>query len=119
LTTTANVNRPGISGGSGCWLAGLGEGGVLTVVGGLWLDGRDVAAGAVRAAVVVPVDVFEGVAISMSSTLRHGPRGLISSVLNSPIVVSARALSEASPTDPTDGAAPAAASRSVHRMEVY
>ena len=36
---------------------------------------------------------YSRVAISTCSTVRHGPRGLISSVLNSPITVSARALS--------------------------
>ena len=39
------MNRPGKSGGLGCWLAGLGEGGVLTVVGLFQFDGWDVAAG--------------------------------------------------------------------------
>jgi hypothetical protein len=38
------MNRPGESGDSGCCLAGLGEGGILTEVGGLELGGRDVPA---------------------------------------------------------------------------
>jgi hypothetical protein len=42
----------------------------------------------------------------------------MSSVLNSPMWVSARALSSASPTVPTLGATPAAASRSVNAIEV-
>jgi hypothetical protein len=41
-------------------VAGLGESGQLTVVGGLEFDGRDVAAGLEQAAVVEPVDVLEG-----------------------------------------------------------
>jgi len=59
------------------------------------------------------------VAISTCSTVHHGPRGLISSVLNSPITDSARALSNASPTEPTDGSIPASARRSVNAIEVY
>ena len=55
-----NVNRPGESGDSGCCLAGLDEGGVLTVVGGLQFGWRNVAAGFVEPAVVEPVDVFVG-----------------------------------------------------------
>jgi hypothetical protein len=39
------MNRPGESGDSGCCLAGLGEGGILTVVGSLKLGWRNVAAG--------------------------------------------------------------------------
>jgi transposase InsO family protein len=44
---------------------------------------------------------------------------LISSVSNKPITDSARALSEASPTVPTEPLTPAAASRSVNAIEVY
>ena len=55
-----NVNRPGESGDSACCLAGLGEGGVLTVVGGLEFGWGDVAASFVESAVVEPVDVLEG-----------------------------------------------------------
>jgi hypothetical protein len=57
-------------------VAGLGEGSLLTVVGGFEFGGWDVAAGFEQAAVVEPVDVL-------------GPWGLINSVLNSPITVSA------------------------------
>jgi hypothetical protein len=41
-------------------VAGLAEGGVLTVVGGLEFGGRDVSAGFLEAVVVEPVDVLEG-----------------------------------------------------------
>src|SRR5262245_21387134 len=43
----------------------------------------------------------------------------MSSVLYRPIVDSAKALSYASPTDPTDASTPAAMSRSVNAIEVY
>jgi hypothetical protein len=59
------------------------------------------------------------VSISMCSTSRHGPQRRISSVLNDPTVVSARALSKASPTDPTDGSTPASTSRPVNAIDVY
>jgi hypothetical protein len=39
------LNRPGESGDSVCWLTGLGEADVLTVVGGLEFGGWNVAAG--------------------------------------------------------------------------
>jgi hypothetical protein len=55
------LNRAGESGDSGFCLAGLGDGGILTVVGSsLEFGGRDVAAGLVQAPVVVPADVLEG-----------------------------------------------------------
>src|ERR1022692_2212612 len=54
------LNRAGESGDSVWWVAGLGEGGVLTVVGGLEFGGRDVTAGFVEPPVVEPVDVFQG-----------------------------------------------------------
>jgi hypothetical protein len=41
-------------------VAGLGEGGVLTVVGGLQFGGRDVATGFIEPPVVEPVDIFQG-----------------------------------------------------------
>ena len=40
-------------------MAGLGEDGVLTVVGGFEFGGQDVAVGLVESPVVEPVDVFE------------------------------------------------------------
>jgi hypothetical protein len=51
--------------------------------------------------------------------VRHGLRGLISSVLYRPLIVSARALSYELPTAPTEGWMPASARRSVNRIEVY
>ena len=69
----------------------------MSVVGGLVLVGRDVVEPAVQSADVVPVDPFI-VAYSTSSIMRSGPvtNGLCrptASVLNNPIVVSAKALS--------------------------
>ena len=57
------------------------------------------------------------VASSMASKLRHGPRRWITSALNKPLTVSARALSYESLTLPTDGSMPASASRSVYLIE--
>jgi hypothetical protein len=54
------MNRPGESGDSGCCLADLDESGVLTVIGGLKLGGRDVAAGFVEPLVAEPVDAVQG-----------------------------------------------------------
>src|SRR5213594_3263858 len=51
------------------------------------------------------------VAYSTASRCRHGPRRWITSVLYRPMIVSANALSYESPTLPTDGSAPASASR--------
>jgi hypothetical protein len=48
------MNRPGESGDSGWCLAGLGEGGIVTVVDGFEFCGRDVAAGLVEPPVVEP-----------------------------------------------------------------
>ncbi len=59
------------------------------------------------------------VANSTASRLRHGPRRWITSALNKPLIVSARALSYESPTLPTEGSMPASASRSVYLMETY
>ena len=53
------------------------------------------------------------VANSTASRLRHGPRVRITSVLYSPMMDSARALSYESPTLPTDCSMPASARRSV------
>ncbi len=85
---------------------------MVTVVGCLEFDGWDVVAVFVQAAVVVPVDPFQHGDLDLFGG-PPGPRGLNSSVLNNPMVVSASALSNASPTDPTDGSAPAAARRSL------
>jgi hypothetical protein len=59
------------------------------------------------------------VANSTASNERHGLRRWITSVLNRPMIVSARALSYASPTLPTVGSIPASARRSVSRMLTY
>src|SRR5215216_5674926 len=53
------------------------------------------------------------VAYSTWSMPFQGPRRRISSVLYSPMIVSARALSKLSPREPTEATAPASASRSV------
>ena len=64
----------------------------MTVVGFLEFDRWDVAAGLKQAAVVEPVDVLEGGDLDLLDGAPR-PARLISSVLNSPITVSARALS--------------------------
>jgi hypothetical protein len=50
---------------------------------------------------------------------RNGEPGRVHSVLYSPMVVSARALSRASPTVPTEGVSPASSSVCANRTEVY
>jgi len=99
-------------------MAGLGEGGVVTVVGLLELGWWDVAAGLEQAPVVEPVEVFQGGDLDLLDGAPR-PAGLISSVLNNPITDSARALSKASATEPTEGSMPAWARRSVNAIEVY
>lgn len=59
------------------------------------------------------------VANSTSSTPFHGAWGLMISVLNSPLIVSARALSQLEPTDPTEAAMPSSESRSDKEIKVY
>jgi len=61
--------------------------------------------------VVEPID-HSAVAYSTLSTVRHGPRCLITSVLYRPLIVSASALSNESPTVPTEARIPASARRS-------
>jgi hypothetical protein len=56
---SALTERPGESGGSGCCLAGLGEGSSLTVVGILEFCGRNVPADLIEPPVVEPVGVFQ------------------------------------------------------------
>ncbi len=51
--------------------------------------------------------------------VRNGDPSRVHSVLYSPMVVSARALSQASPTGPTEPASPASISVSANRTEVY
>lgn len=84
----------------------------------LEFGGRNVAAGFEQSPVVEPVDVFQGGDLDV---LRgpSGPAGLDQLGLNRPITDSASALSYASPTVPTEGWTPAAASRSVNAIEVY
>ena len=57
--------------------------------------------------------IHSKVAYSRSSMPFQGPRRRISSVLYSPMIVSASALSNESPREPTEVTAPASASRSV------
>jgi hypothetical protein len=64
---------------------------VLSVVGSLQFDGRDVAVVLVEAA-VVHQSTHSAVASSTSSMARQGLRGLMSSVLYRPLIVSARAV---------------------------
>jgi hypothetical protein len=63
-------------------------------------------------AVVEPVDPLQGGVLDLVQALQ-GPRRRIGSVLSSPMIVSARALSNESPREPTEVTAPAAANRSV------
>jgi hypothetical protein len=56
-------------------------------------------------------------ASSTTARLRHGPCRPTTAVVKTPIKVSAIALSQESPTLPTDGALPASASRSVYLIE--
>ena len=72
----------------------------------------DVTERAVEATRVVPVDPLEHGQLDL---LDAAPRAVAGDQLslNNPIVVSARALSKLSPREPTDGVAPASASRSV------
>jgi hypothetical protein len=65
---------------------------VLSVIGCLQIDGWDVAAVFVEAA-VVDQSTHSAFASSTSSMVRHGFLGLINSVLYSPLIVSASALS--------------------------
>ncbi len=67
---------------------------------------------------IEPVDPFGG-GILDCSTVRHGPRCLITSVLYKPLIVSASALSNESPTLPAEAEMPASARRSENRTEVY
>ena len=59
------------------------------------------------------------VANSTSSTPFHGAQGLISSVLNNPLIVSTTALSSLDPTDPTEAAISASKRRGDKTIEVY
>jgi hypothetical protein len=59
------------------------------------------------------------VAASTWAGVSHGPRWPVTSVLYSPMMLSASALSYESPAVPTDGAIPAAASSAPYRMDRY
>ena len=80
--------------------------------GGLELGRRDVADGLQEAPVVEPVDPLQGGVLDLIQGL-PGPRRRTSSVLYRPMMVSANALSNESPREPTEATAPASASRSV------
>jgi transposase len=99
-------------------VSGLGWDLRLTVVGCLELDRCEITAGLEEAPVVEPVDVFEGGDLDLLDGPPRAPR-LDQLVLNNPIIDSARALSQASPTAPTEGVAPASVRRSVNAIEVY
>jgi hypothetical protein len=60
--------------------------------------------------VVEPVDPLQGGLLDLIKTFQ-GPRRRISSVLYSPMIVSASAWSNESPREPTEVTAPASASR--------
>jgi hypothetical protein len=59
------------------------------------------------------------VAASTWAGVSHGPRWPVTSVLYRPMTDSASALSYESPTLPTDGAMPAAASSAPYRIDRY
>jgi len=59
------------------------------------------------------------VAHSTASKLRQGPRRWMTSALQRPLIVSAKALSWLSPTLPAEGSMPASASRSVYLIDRY
>jgi hypothetical protein len=75
---------------------------VLSVVGSLEFDGRDVAAVFVEAAVVEPVDPFGGGQLDLldgpPAFARFDEFGLVQA-----LIVSARTLSKELPTAPTEG----------------
>ena len=72
----------------------------------------------VRAFGVEPSDPLRGTQLDLVDVV---PRSLrrISSFLNVPTVVSAIALSNASPTDPTEGSIPSSIRRPVSATDVY
>jgi hypothetical protein len=80
------------------------------VVGGLELGWWEMADGLQEPAVVEPVDPLQGGVLDLIKTL-PGPRRRTSSVLYRPMIVSASALSNESPREPTEVTAPASASR--------
>jgi len=82
------------------------------VVGGLELGRWDVADRLQQPAVVEPVDPLQGGVLDVVDAL-PGTRRRMSSVLYSPMIVSASALSNESPREPTEATAPASARRSV------
>ena len=77
---------------------------VVELLGGL---GGEVVEVLVRAFGVEREDPFGGAQLDVVD-IAQGPCRRISSFLNDPTVVSARALSKASPTDPTEGSTPSA-----------
>jgi hypothetical protein len=95
----------------------------LSVVGALVFLGWDVVQGAVQSAVVEPVDAFHRGVLDVVDDAQwavwNGLPRRMASVLNKPIVVSANALSSASPTLPMDAAIPSCTSVSVNAIDVY
>jgi hypothetical protein len=95
----------------------------VSVVGGLVFVGRDVVELAVQAPVVEPIDPLHGrvfdVVDGAQGPVREGLPRPTHSVLNKLIVVSANALSEASPTLPMDAAMPSRTRVSANAMDVY
>jgi hypothetical protein len=92
---------------------------VLTVVDQFVFRGCEVVAGAVEPAVVVPVGPLPG---GQFDAVEPFPGAAVVDefrFLNRPISLSASALSNASPTEPTLGATPTSARRWVNALEVY
>ena len=81
--------------------------------------GGEVVEVLVRAFGVEPLHPFGGAQLDVVDVAPGAPCRRMSSFLNDPTVVSARALSRASPTDPTEGSTPSSRSRWVKATEVY
>ena len=79
---------------------------------------RDVADQLQQALVVEPIASFQGLVLDCLEGLPR-PERWMTSVLNSPITLSARELSQESPALPTEGSMSASAGLSVERMLTY
>lgn len=90
----------------------------MSVVEPLDLGGGEVVELVVRALGVEPLDPLGGGELDLVD-VAPGRCRWISSVLNDPTVVSAIALSNASPTEPTEGSMPSSIRRLVSATEGY
>jgi hypothetical protein len=99
-------------------VVGLGEGGLLTVVGSLEFGWRDITTGLEETPVVEPVDVLEGGNLDLLDGVPR-PTRLDQLRLEQSDDRLGQRVVDASPIDPTDGSIPASASRSVKAIDVY